>query len=340
MKLTPGEVYFVIEHDVKTKVQSPYVKIGIVESDPKEKRTSQERALEHQTGNPRKISVFHILKTELVRNVENKLHRYFAKNRIKGEWFEFTSEMLQQAVKQAEVFVQMAGHDFEVLSNAQSLDTQLSTQIVKESSEDLKKMKTSLLELKEKLKVCKNLDNEYRAFISNLPEEKFDSVATIQNPTPKEVFDKDAFKESEPLLWDSFQVSDETFSHTFRLDGVRKFEVDLEINDPNLHEFKLKFQVCLEQSRANEEKIEELQELFFELRNLSSGYEYEAEVLESRIKVECGLAKAIKDVCTWERFYKKSQKFDEASFKLKHPDVWSKFTKTKIPSDKLIPAKY
>ena len=54
MNLTPGQLYFINEQDIKTGERSNYYKIGIVRES--FERDSKDRLLEHQTGNPRKLS--------------------------------------------------------------------------------------------------------------------------------------------------------------------------------------------------------------------------------------------------------------------------------------------
>ena len=85
MKLTPGEIYFVRERDVKSGEISPYVKIGIVREGAKGPRTSEERLLEHQTGNPRELFLHEVIATPAVEEIETRLHRAFAEHGVSGE---------------------------------------------------------------------------------------------------------------------------------------------------------------------------------------------------------------------------------------------------------------
>ena len=59
MILTPGQLYFINEQDVKTGTRSNYYKIGIVRD--ADGRDSKNRLLEHQTGNPRKLCIVEAL---------------------------------------------------------------------------------------------------------------------------------------------------------------------------------------------------------------------------------------------------------------------------------------
>ena len=59
MNLTPGQLYFINEQDIKTGERSNYYKIGIVRES--FERDSKDRLLEHQTGNPRKLVIVETL---------------------------------------------------------------------------------------------------------------------------------------------------------------------------------------------------------------------------------------------------------------------------------------
>ena len=99
MKLTPGQLYFINEQDIKTGQRSSYYKIGIVRD--AEGRDSKNRLLEHQTGNPRKLCVVETLNMPAVEYIETNLHYLFARNRVMGEWMEFTPAELQAAIAKA-----------------------------------------------------------------------------------------------------------------------------------------------------------------------------------------------------------------------------------------------
>ena len=95
MILTPGQLYFVNEQDVRTGERSRYFKIGIVRD--AADRDSKDRLLEHQTGNPRKLCIVENLTMPAVEAIETNLHYLFARNRVMGEWMEFTDVELQSA---------------------------------------------------------------------------------------------------------------------------------------------------------------------------------------------------------------------------------------------------
>ena len=342
MKLTAGEIYFIKEHDVLTKIETSYVKIGLVNEDEEEKRSSTERALEHQTGNPRKLSIFHVLKTPLVSSVENKLHRYYAKNRISGEWFEMTPELLKAAIGQAAMFAEIAKKDFEVLSAADALDVQVSTEKILEPTEILEGLRVSLLNSKLRLKTCEELDDAYKELVAAIAktEPGSDHLATKVMKAPKKEFNKEAFEKAYPKLWSEFQIVSESLSRKFSLDGVRGHKAELENIDYDLGVFKLHFESELMLVKEKKHRIEDLQDLYFDLRILHSAILWDCEVLVAKLKVECGTAKEIKDICKWSRVMNKKTSFDKERFKSNHPDLLAEFTTTVVVPDVYIPTKY
>jgi hypothetical protein len=97
MKLTPGEIYFIGEKDLKTGLNTSYCKIGIVRDGAKGPRSSDERLLEHQTGNPRKLFLRDIVVAPAVEEIETRVHRIFAPLRVNGEWLELSDEQYAEA---------------------------------------------------------------------------------------------------------------------------------------------------------------------------------------------------------------------------------------------------
>ena len=126
MKIKGGELYFIRENDVRTGELTPYVKIGIVRDKSGDERTSEDRALEHQTGNPRKLFVESIIKTPSVTEIEKIVHLLYAEERIYGEWFDFTREKFESAKKMATDLVQMAIDNQDKFEMADSLASKAS----------------------------------------------------------------------------------------------------------------------------------------------------------------------------------------------------------------------
>ena len=89
MKYDPGAIYFIKESS-QNSIDFPLVKIGLVYND----RSPYERLKDHQTGNPRRLSLSdeYIVETDAVSFVEAQLHNRFSAKRVLGEWLRFESE--------------------------------------------------------------------------------------------------------------------------------------------------------------------------------------------------------------------------------------------------------
>ena len=134
IKLTPGEIYFIREKDILTNEKTSYVKVGLVKE--KIDRDSENRLAEHQTGNPRELSVFKVIETPAVSEIEKMLHGIFATNRVNGEWFNFTDDQLSQCIEEAEALVKEAESNLEFFSEQDKLSKVLSSGEVKQPTDD------------------------------------------------------------------------------------------------------------------------------------------------------------------------------------------------------------
>lgn len=85
MWYTEEYVYFIHERG-NLKV----FKIGMTTGDPDYRR----RKL--QTGNPKDLVIFAVVKVTDARNYESQLHRHFLKHRIRGEWFRISPKMIRR----------------------------------------------------------------------------------------------------------------------------------------------------------------------------------------------------------------------------------------------------
>jgi len=101
MKLKAGEIYFLSEREKKTDKVTNYVKIEIVREGAKGPRTSLERLVEHQTGNPRDLFLHTVIATPAVEEIETRLHKNFATSGVSGEWFLVDPKQLEDAIEKA-----------------------------------------------------------------------------------------------------------------------------------------------------------------------------------------------------------------------------------------------
>ena len=99
---TPGTLYFITEHDPFGERDAPYVKIGLVREN-EAGRSSNDRLLEHQTGNPRSLVVAGSISTSApISAFESAVHQRLAAHRVSGEWFRSGDDGIRPFIEAAE----------------------------------------------------------------------------------------------------------------------------------------------------------------------------------------------------------------------------------------------
>ena len=94
-----GELYIIGEIDPVTGKDAPFVKIGIVRDS--DTRNTAQRLSEHQTGNPRRLTVHGVVKSSMVERLETAMHDTLAPRRISGEWFKLDGTGIASALQHA-----------------------------------------------------------------------------------------------------------------------------------------------------------------------------------------------------------------------------------------------
>jgi hypothetical protein len=216
LKIKGGELYFIRENDVRTGELTPYVKIGIVREKSGDERTSEDRALEHQTGNPRKLFVESIIKTPSVTEIENIIHNLYAEERIYGEWFDFTAEQFESAKKMASDLVQMAIENQDKFETADSLSSTASKDEVIKPTPEILGWHSKLLAAEVRVKECQALQVEIKDAFKTIiaapvetgtqkeKQEALEPYVKVQEKKAKVEFDLEGFKEARPELYAEF----------------------------------------------------------------------------------------------------------------------------------------
>ena len=242
MKLTAGEIYFIRETDKLTKTESSYIKIGLIREG--EDRTSEDRALEHQTGNPRELHVFEKVQTHAVSEVENILHHFYANSRVSGEWFNLTPDLLTEAIGKARELAATATKNIKALERAEALKLTVSTEDVILPTESIKKWHSQVLGANVQIKRCDELSKLMIevAVAAADREEEVSHIVTVQGRRPSERFDSDAFKLKYPSIWAEFQKSKDSIKQRFTISGAKEFTLEVKDLNPELFELGVKFE--------------------------------------------------------------------------------------------------
>jgi hypothetical protein len=339
MKLTPGEIYFIREIDVNTEAVTSYVKIGIVRKPKKdENRSSEDRALEHQTGNPRKLFVDSILQTPAVSEIENILHNLHAYEGIYGEWFDFTEDQFIDAKRIAAELVEQAIENEAIFQKAKKFGSQESANVFAQSSPDIRFWHDKLLKSEIRIKECKNIQGEIKnAYALELEapksigekkekREELSPFIKVQEKKARLTFDIATFASDRPGLFEEFSKLVTTPPKgIFTISKPKDRQFELSEIDPDLFEYTLTAKSALLTYGAGQISREELHKVSLTLRGFEAKASWDKEIAQSNLKVQCGTHDGIEGVCKWRRKSEEKSEFDQDAFIEAHPRIAEKY---------------
>jgi hypothetical protein len=326
-----GEIYFIGEKDLRTKEITSYYKVGIVrENLENADRSSTQRLLEHQTGNPRELYIESIVKSDLVELVETLLHKNFAPLGVRGEWMLLNASQLKEVQERAEQLANEANEITADLNKADALSKVVSSDELIPSTPELVALNEMYLESNAKLKACNEmLDAIKEIFAEALEdedeEEEVGIFAQIQE-RQKSVFDEEAFKSAHSAIYAKFVVTKTTVKGTPSFAGSRGFKKEFKDFDPGFASMVDGFATIVEKIQLGEEKKEKLHGFSLELRRVNAEAIWSKMKAESKIKVACGTHAGIDGLLKWARTEKVTESLDKKALKQSHPELVAEFT--------------
>lgn len=324
--LKEGELYFLGEIDPQTKKPTPFTKIGIV----RDQRDSGERRHEHQTGNPRQLIVVEKIKAPIVERIETVLQHVHAPSRFSGEWFHFVADEQLHAIDNAKVFAKEAYECAPIIASAVALQKQLSNGKTINPSEDLLETHRVLVYLRNLKTLTGEIEKRVKATFamatkSGLPTSDF---FTFLEKKDVESFDEAGFKDAHPKLWKKFVARSVEITAKFT---VAKQSTHLSsFTDKRADEVGELSETALTKSELavrNLDRLAELHETYLRMLTILGSVSWQSDILESRLKDSCGVAAEIRGVCKWARAETAKEKFDKATFRDAHPDLYKDFSK-------------
>ena len=336
MKLTAGEIYFIRETDKLTKRESSYIKIGLIREG--EDRTSEDRALEHQTGNPRKLFVESIIKTPSVTEIENIIHNLYAEERIYGEWFDFSAEQFISAKKMAIDLVQMAIDNQEKFEIAESLSSTASKDETIKPKPEIIEWHSKLLAAEVRVKECVALQAEIKDAFKTIiaapvetgtQKEKQEALAPyvkVQEKKAKLEFDLNAFMEARPELYAEFtKVVRTAPKGSFTITRPKDLVFELSKIDIALFQYSNEVKEELVKYQTGKVSQEELHTASLKLLGFEAKASWDKEIAQANLKSYCQDYAGIEGLCKWKRESKETLSFDKAALIEAHPKIAEKF---------------
>jgi len=327
MKLTPGEIYFVRERDVKSGEVTPYVKIGIVREGAKGPRTSEERLLEHQTGNPRELFLHEVIATPAVEEIETRLHRAFAEHGVSGEWFLFNDDLIAAAVAKTRNLASEAQANLFALEQAELLKKELANGSTAPASDDAKHWHAVYIEANEIIKIASNLKKSFQSLVIESADdlEEVDHILTQQVRTGATFFNIDRFAETHPDLYPKYEVTETTFYQRFKVNTPKAKDYSLRDVNPEAWELLDTFDHMLEIVPESTEDQEVLHGHYLRVLGIESEALWKKQISEAQLKTLCGPNAAIESICTWPRENKERLIFDLEAFESENAKLYTEF---------------
>ena len=327
MKLTPGEIYFVRERDVKTGEVSPYVKIGIVREGAKGPRTSEERLLEHQTGNPRELFLHEVINTPAVEEIETRLHRAFAEHGVSGEWFLFTESLISKAINKTKELAAEAQVNLFALEQAEILKKELANGKTILASAEAINWHASYLEANEIIKIASGHKKDFQSLVIDSVDdlEEVEHILTQQTRTGASFFNIERFADAHPDIYSKYEVEETTFFQRFKVTTPKAKDYSLRDVNPDTWELLDTFSYMLEIVPESPEDRDALHGRYLQILGAESEALWKKQIAESQLKTLCGVNEGIEAICTWPRENKIKLAFDLESFEAENPELYAKY---------------
>jgi hypothetical protein len=323
MILTPGQLYFINEQDVRTGERSKYFKIGIVRD--AADRGSTDRLLEHQTGNPRKLCIVENLSSPAVEAIETNLHYLFARNRVMGEWMEFSDSELQSAISKAKELAAEIEANYADFELAESLKVKISNGTKLEAFEEAEDLYSGILDYKEVNSICVDLLAKYDSYLDSAIEEGVDvsSVAKVQARSGAQKFDEKLFAKKYPDLYKDFSDIEYPVKGSFRLAPAKDWAPDVSLlNEDQVNTLYL-LQNQLETAEYSLQTTLELHEKHLGVLEIKKYAEWRINILNTKLRVLTGEYDGIEGICTWKREAKEVVTLRKSELKAQYPDEFA-----------------
>jgi hypothetical protein len=316
---TPGQLYFMNEQDIQTGARSNYYKIGIVRD--ADDRDSKNRLLEHQTGNPRKLCIVETLHMPAVEAVETNLHYLFARNRVMGEWMNFTDEELQKAINKAKELAAGMQANIKDFKRAEELKNVQSNGRITLASDDAKELYADVMNFKTVLNSCDQVLDLYKEYLYAAIE-KGDDVegkAYVQAKSGAKKFDEKVFLKNYPDLYKKYAISTYPIRGSFRLKLDKDWEFDISTIEPDQIDLIADFKDQLDSADHSLEMGFSLHAKHLGVLEIKKFAEWESDIANTKLKVITDDAEGIEGICTWKRELKEVISLDKKKLQAEHP---------------------
>jgi hypothetical protein len=322
METTKGEIYFIRE--MESGSFTAHTKIGLIGD--KKDRSSSDRMSEHQTGNPRKLVVLHVVVTDCVRAVETYMHRKYASLRGLGEWFQLDESSLAEAIIFCEQLAARFAMEVEVLEQSKALKDQVSIGVVGDASAEASKWFKKLVSSSAIIRECDSLEKKYKEVIRDAESSGEDTTRNAEVQTAdRNLFNEKGFKEKYETIWRLYAQEVSTISGKFVIEKVKKEDFEGFASSPEFESLRDRFMDAIESSEGHSVKLEAAKNCYLEMFEFSKEAKLEKDIAEAHLKVLCGTSDGITGICKWKRTEKLSFALDKKSLEANYPTEFKEF---------------
>ena len=301
MILTPGQLYFISEKDVKTGERSNYYKIGIVRD--AADRDSTNRLLEHQTGNPRQLYIVESLTMPAVEAIETNLHYLFARNRVMGEWMSFTDAELKSAINRAKELATEMEANLPDYAAVEKLAKTVSNGSKIAPSTDSEYWFGVYHDHKQVLDSCNEALFAYDEYLLEGFEQGVivPGVATVQQRAGAKKFDEKLFAEKYPDLYKKYSVTTSSLKGSFRVSPAKDWQMDISVIGSEQVDLILSLKESLDGADHSIETALSLHEKHLGVREVEKYAEWQIDIAKLKLQVLTGESDGIEGKTSWKR---------------------------------------
>jgi len=323
MILTPGQLYFINEQDVQTGARSNYYKIGIVRD--AADRDSKNRLLEHQTGNPRKLCIVEALTMPAVEAIETNLHYLFARNRVMGEWMQFSDSELQTAIKKAKELASEMTENIEDFKFAEILKETKSNGATLAATEEAQEWYGTTQDLKLVLASCDEALAQYDSYLYEEIALGIDvsGRAKVQERAGAKRFDEKLFATTYPDLYKKYSSSTFPIKGSFRLKPAKDWDMDLSAINQEQVELLSEFKDLLQNADHTMDTGFVLHARHLGILEIKKYVEWKIDIANVKLRVLTGDAESIEGICTWKREEKEVVTFEKQKLQTEYPEEYA-----------------
>lgn len=325
MDLGAGELYFVREIDPETQKLTRFVKIGLVHE--KEGRSSLDRLSEHQTGNPRVLSLpaTNYFKSPAINRVEAMMHKVFARNRVSGEWFEFSTEKeVVAAIRKGKQLAAEVQVQIPTFIKATKLGQSRDNGKTIAATSQAEALVASIAVARAKKKYLSEISQSIAAKLATAISAgvNVQGAAELVSVRRSAKFDIETFRLQDPKTHKKYLVTSQVLKGSF-MPKITK--LDLRSLDENFQTMVKQLSSRVQKAKHSDYTV--LNEVQLVLTDEIAVADWDEEFALAELKIACGRNRAIQGVCTWKREYIQKTTFDETAFRLKNPDIYEKYLK-------------